>query len=292
MAKKAPQIYKTNALIEASYRLSVAEQRILLAAIGQVRRDQHVTDQVMYRINARDIAEISDTSTKQAYRELEKAAHRIASREVWLSYTPEGQKEPRVRMTRWVQTVDYYKAEGFVELRFGHDILPYLANFEGSFTRYALSDVARMTSAHGIRLYELLVERLDFGNRTIEIDWLRHALQLGDKYPSIKDLKKRVIDVAVDQINEYSPLHVEYTQSKTGRRVTHLHFKFQARSLPKKRKEVNEQQQAAKTGADRDPKGRTYGIKNTEVLAAQKDGETFDDAAYRLMFERRQKALF
>ncbi|MFM9272208.1 replication initiation protein, partial [Halomonas elongata] len=35
-----PQVYKSNALIEASYRLTPAEQRIMLACIAQVRRDQ------------------------------------------------------------------------------------------------------------------------------------------------------------------------------------------------------------------------------------------------------------
>ncbi|WP_139245660.1 replication initiation protein, partial [Halomonas sp. QHL1] len=68
-----PQIYKSNALVEAQYRLSVAEQRIMLACISQVRRDQPITDDVLYSVSAAEIAAISDTSTKQAYRELEKA---------------------------------------------------------------------------------------------------------------------------------------------------------------------------------------------------------------------------
>lgn len=42
-----PQVYKSNALIEASYRLSVAEQRIMLACISQVRRDEPITDEVL-----------------------------------------------------------------------------------------------------------------------------------------------------------------------------------------------------------------------------------------------------
>jgi hypothetical protein len=33
-------IVKSNHIIEASYRLSLAEQRVILSAISQVRRDQ------------------------------------------------------------------------------------------------------------------------------------------------------------------------------------------------------------------------------------------------------------
>lgn len=45
-------VYKSNSLVEASYRLSVAEQRILLACISQVRRGETITDEIMYSVSA------------------------------------------------------------------------------------------------------------------------------------------------------------------------------------------------------------------------------------------------
>lgn len=294
MANPEPQVYKANALVTASYRLSVMEQRIILAAISQVRRDDgKVSDQIFYTIRAMDIAEMAGTNPKQAYRDLREAAIRLMRREVWVTHTPEGERRSETLHTRFIQSGKYNAKEGLVRIKFSNDILPYVSNLEKRFTRYPLSDVGHMSSEYAMRLYELLIEvAYKEHERTVEIDWLRHLWQLGDKYPAIKDFKKWVLKPAVKQINEHSPLHVEWSQSKTGRRVTHLHFKFQVRSLPKKRQEVNGQQQATKTGADRDPNGRTYGIKNIEVLAAQREGENFEDAAYRLMFERKQEALF
>lgn len=288
MSKQAPQVYKANALIEASYRLSVVEQRVILACIDQVRRDEAVTDAVMYSVNAHDYAKVCNTSVKNAYRDLKKASINLMKRMVWITHTPEGAKRSKTLVTLWAQAVEYSDNKAEINLRFTKDILPYLTNIKSHFTRYALSDIARMDSAHAIRLYELLVERLDFGERTVDIDWLRHALQLGDKYSLVRDFKKRVIIPAVKQINEHSPLHVEWEQIKEGRRIAQLRFKFQARSIPKKQQEVKDQKQAAKTGEDRDPNGRTFGIKNSEILAAQQEGEAFDDAAYRLNFERNQ----
>jgi len=49
---KDAQVYKANALVEASYRLSLYEQRVVLACIAQVRRDEPLTDQKLYRISA------------------------------------------------------------------------------------------------------------------------------------------------------------------------------------------------------------------------------------------------
>ena len=48
-------------------------------------------------------------------------------------------------------------------------------------------------------------------------------------YSAIKDFKKRVIDVAVSQINEHSDLNVNYEQRKTGKAVTHLIFYFHSK---------------------------------------------------------------
>jgi hypothetical protein len=50
---------------------------------------------------------------------------------------------------------------------------------------------------------------------------------LDQEYKAIKDFKKRVIDVAVSQINEFSDLTVRYEQRKTGRNVTHFKFIFE-----------------------------------------------------------------
>jgi plasmid replication initiation protein len=56
--------------------------------------------------------------------------------------------------------------------------------------------------AYAIRIYELLVQYRQIGKREISVDSLRTMLELGKKYPLFADFKKRVIDTAVDQINE------------------------------------------------------------------------------------------
>jgi plasmid replication initiation protein len=221
------QVCKSNALVEASYRLSVAEQRIILACISQIRRDQQITDEVLYSVSATEIVGLTGTRSKTTYEELAKAAQRLKRREVRLFEEPNGRgRKPRVMVTGWVQTIVYIEEEGRVELRFTKDMLPYLSELTEQFTRYALADVAKMTSAYAIRLYELLIQWRGAGERVIELDWLRDALQLEGRYSNIRDLKRRVLEPAAAQINELSPLRVKWDQRKTGRRVTHIVFSF------------------------------------------------------------------
>ena len=54
----------------------------------------------------------------------------------------------------------------------------------------------------------------------IKLDEFRKSLDLVDKYQAVKDLKKRVLDIAVDEISQTSPYTAEYDLTdKTARAV-------------------------------------------------------------------------
>lgn len=227
MTQSKDMVYKSNALIEASYRLSAMEQRVLLACITQVQKGECITDEFMYEISVNDVKEMTGSASKSLHKELEDAALKLKRREVWLKEYPNGKGDrPKILVTGWVQTIQYHKGSGTVELRFSKDMLPYLTGLTKHFTRYSISDVAQMNNAHAIRIYELLCEKRDFGQREVEVEWLKSALHLEGKYSQTAELKRRVIDPSIKQINEQSQMWVRYSHRKTGRKVTHIIFKF------------------------------------------------------------------
>lgn len=270
MDKDRQLIVKSNHIIEASYRLSVAEQRVILSAISQVRRDKPVTDEVLYSVTAAEIAQLCGTDPKTAYRDLQTAAERLQTRRVTLLLEPDGVtiRTKRRRVTCWVQTVDYIDQEGRIEMRFGKDILPYLTGLQREFTRYALSDVAKMTSAYGIRLYELLVQWPE-GHREVALDDMRRWLQLEDRYPLMADLRRWVIEPAVEQINEHSPLMLTWSPRKTGRKVTHLVFDY----APKK---------PAKAVRKAPAKRKSGKLTDADISRLARPGESWEAARARL----------
>ena len=78
------------------------------------------------------------------------------------------------------------------------------------------------------------MQYLSIGKRELEIAGLKHALQVTDEYSAVIDFKRRVIDVSVDQINAHTDITTSYTQRKTGRNVTHLNFKIDAKEAAPK----------------------------------------------------------
>lgn len=266
-------VYKSNSLVEAAYRLTVQEQRIVLACIGQVRRNEVVTDEVLYCVTAADLASLSGMAVGDAYKELKDAALRLKRREVRLTQEPNGQgKKPKVMITGWVQTIFYIEGEGKVELRFTKDMLPYLTDLQREFTRYALSDVAKMTSAHAIRLYELLVQWPD-GHREVCVDDFRRWLQLEGRYLLMAELRRCVIEPAVEQINKHSPLMLSWSQRKTGRKVTHLVFDYAPKKLIKTSRKPPSGAQA---------KRKSEKLSNDEIERQALPGESWEAARTRL----------
>ena len=280
------QVVKSNHIIEASYRLSLIEQRIILSAIAQVRRGSSVTDDVLYSVAATDLARISGVAVGDAYKELKAAALRLKRREVRITQEPDGKGKTKVMITGWVQTIIYVEGEGRVELRFSKDMLPYLTDLQREFTRYSLTDVARMSSAYGVRLYELLIQQPS-GRREIALSDLRHWLQLESRYDSIRDFKRWVLDPAVEQINEHSPLAVRWDQRKTGRRVTHLVFTYVNKTKAQLKAAAKSAEQPKEQKPDDAPGyaasiAKKYGLSPAYISRHARPGEDWEAAAARL----------
>jgi plasmid replication initiation protein len=226
MTEKILTVYKSNQIIEASYRLSLNEQRVILACIAQVNSKKALLATDEFELSAKDFADLFSVSEDRAYSELQAIAKSLYQRSVTI-HNPDP-KRPKLKKleTRWISSIGYFPEIGKITLCFAPKMLPYLSELTGQFTRYELKHIGNMTSIYSIRLYELLMQWKTTGKREIEIDWLKKQFQIEDQYSAIKDLKKRVIDPAIKDINTHSDYTVSWIQRKTGRNVTHLTFTF------------------------------------------------------------------
>ena len=215
MSKKE-LVVKSNQVVEASYRLSVTEQRVLLSAIAKIPKQVEVSDDVIYTVNVQDLNKIG-IHEKASYRELKLAVDRLYERSINFI-------DGSTSKIRWVQRIDFNDSKSEIAIRFSKDILPYISNVKENFTQYLLSDVATMRSAYSFRLYELLAQYKKISKRLIAIDELRIMLDVGKRYKTTGNLIAWVIQPSIDEINEVTNLTVTVEPKKTGRKYMHLEF--------------------------------------------------------------------
>jgi plasmid replication initiation protein len=233
MNHKNLTVCKANKVIEAGYKLTLNEQRVILACIAQVNSTEELLHTNKFELFAKDFAKLYGISEHRAYGELQDVAKQLFHRYVIINNPDPENPKLKQTQTHWISSIDYIPDDGKIVLFFAHKILPYLGHLKGQFTRYKLEHIGKMTSIYAIRLYELLVQWQSTGKREVDIDWLKKQFQIEDGYDRMFDLKKRVLDPAINDINKHSNLNVEWTQRKTGRRVTHLLFTFSEKQQPK-----------------------------------------------------------
>lgn len=262
--------------------LTLAEQRVLLACIAKIDSQAELTESYRFEITASGVADLAGLeSLSNAYRDLKKAAEKLYERSVIIDDPDPDNPQVTQRKTRWISSIDYIPGEGKLVLSFSVGIIPYLSQLSKEFTKYKLMHVARFESVYSIRLYELLVQWSSVGEREIEVEWLKTQFQIEGKYARLGNLKKRVIDPAIEEINEHSNLWVKYGQRKSGRTVTHFQFQFGLKDAPKPRSQITEEEitRAARPGETR--AAVIARLTGTALSESAKPGDTFDQAKKR-----------
>ncbi len=219
MSEQKPlRITKSNELIMASYRLTLNEQRLILAAICKLDPRRPMPKKVM--VSATDYAGIYGVQLRHAYQQMRVAADALYERDI---KTFDGKGMER---KRWVDMAKYLPGEGKVELSFTVHVMPYLSMLYSKVTTYDLRRVAALDSAHSFRLFEMLMQFKKTGWAYIEVDSLRIALGLSEAYQRFNNLRQRVIDPAVEELRKKSGLDVTYTLKSEGRKVVAIKFEF------------------------------------------------------------------
>nr|WP_298059893.1 replication initiation protein [uncultured Halomonas sp.] len=245
---------KSNAVIAAKYRLSPNEQRVMYAILMQLRSDEEPTDQKFYFVNADDIVLEDGARETSKFNTLRRVCTTLYKREISITGVPNGASNidtiPLLE-TRWIQSkATYFEGEGRIGLRLTHDILPFISQLRRDFTRLPRNALMAMTSSHAQRIFEMLMQFRDTGLFKISVADLRYRLDLVTEYKEFYHFKKRVIEVAVKQINEHAGINVAVQYKKKGRAVNDLVFTF-SKDTPAqkaKNKELREVKKTKKAG--------------------------------------------
>lgn len=222
------RITKSNAIINASYRFSLNELRILLYGLSQI--DPRSNEFPMFhRIHIRELAEFYNIGEKDRgsfYDNIKDALlNKFWRRE--FSYYDEELGEI-IRRT-WLTEIRYGRKDGSLAYEYNPKLKNQLQQLAKRFTSYFLSNIANMKSVYAVRLYEISVMYLSASKQdktifTKKIDDLKNHLDIADKYKHFFNMKRFVLEIAKRDINKYSDIRFSYRIIKLGRSPHEIEF--------------------------------------------------------------------
>ena len=227
-------IAKSNELVSACYKLSLDEQRLVMSALGKIKKGEQARK---ITITAREFANSFDLDIKNAYTQISVAAHKLYERDIKIKESWEQHGDKQETRMRWLQRITTEKGSGCVELYFNTQIQQYIFQLKNNFTKYKQSHIRNLTSVYAIRIYELLQQHMFRGERTFDVNELRELLGLENRYELWADLKKWVINPALKQINKHTNIDIGsdknghmFEVTKRGKKIIALTIYFSEKS--------------------------------------------------------------
>lgn len=223
-------VVKSNTLIQRSrYRLTNEEQRILLYLISKIRPDEK--ENRWHTINIKEYCKVAGINLQDVpamYSFIKKTIKSLADKSFWITF--DGRTE---KLLRWIDKAEINKYIGDVNIKLNDELMPYLLQLKSNYTQYRLLYTLSMKGKYSIRIYELFRSFLYAGNKKTEkiyeIDAFMQYLGMEDKtretyLKNITMFKQKVIDKALEEINERTDIKVKYELRKEKKKVTEIKF--------------------------------------------------------------------
>jgi plasmid replication initiation protein len=211
----ATEVRQPNFISEAQFTLSEIQLDIFVFVLAQMTPDD--PPGMVYNIFYEHIEKITDKRINRL-KAKHKAIEMIGKK---LRF-----KNPRTgRMIYAPMFASVEPFEGGIQVELSAKLQEHLSFIKKRFTSYQLYAALSMSSKYAKRIYMLCSQwKENEATRVYDIDELREMLGLEDKLIAWKDFEKRVLEKAIEQINEYSELQVRYDAQKASRSYKWVQF--------------------------------------------------------------------
>ena len=219
-------VVKCNDLIQKSrHQMDLQEQKIILYMISRIKpNDKDFSGQVFSIAEFCRVCGLDDDNGGN-YAYIKKTLSNLKNRWIWVTLDDGSEKT-----LGWVNTITMSRRSGFVKVEFDEGMKPYLLELKGKFTQYELVYTLAMRSQYSIRLYELLKSYQYKKQVTFDIDDLKRTL-FAEVYTRGNDIKIRVLEPAINEINKLTDILVTYELFKDGKRFSEVGFRITQKNI-------------------------------------------------------------
>jgi len=211
------QIKQSNNLCNARYKLTVYEQRMVIAICSQI--DDRKGELPIVKVKAKDLADFCGFDPSKKYTMVKTTARTLRSRT--LEYQmPNGDWY----ITGWINSAFYDSKDGTITFTFDERLKPDLLNLKSAYLLTPAEPLMKFDRDYSVRLYFILKKMLKIRDFEKDLDFFRDRFQLSKSYEIFFNLKNKVIEPAIAEINAKSDIRVWHEYIKKGRIYTKIHF--------------------------------------------------------------------
>jgi plasmid replication initiation protein len=211
-------ICKDNKLINASYKLSIRESKLILAIASMVNAfDEEFKD---YIISIKDFAkflEVDLSKNENLYSKVKRASGLLLSKRVTI-HEKEGDFQ-----TVWLSGIKYYDDERTVAVNFHPKLKEYYLQLQKS-TQCRVENITNLNSEYSLKIYECLKQYEKIGSRIYDLLELKKFLGVEKQYDRYYNLKLRILLVTQKEISEKTDICFEFEEIKEGRNIKAIKF--------------------------------------------------------------------
>lgn len=209
-------------MLSAKYTLDALEQKIILLAICQI---DSVNDEKFCKFSC-SISELQERiGVELNHSRFRTFAKNILKKPLEI-YEPETDE---YIACNWFSAFKYKIKQGIIEFEMSPTLIPYLLQLKNNFSHYSIENVIKFNGKYSFRFYELAIQMRNQKNKqaAFNLDELYEILQLPTSLRDYSKFKIKVLEPALNEINETSDIVIKYEPTKKiGKRITEISIKM------------------------------------------------------------------
>lgn len=255
-----------NKLAQASYSLSLTEQRLIFIILSKIKPSYYgrITKEeveqltfeeankrlllndkksalltegdifdsnTLFSLTVRDYAEFCNIRLDNAREDLLEAIPHLAKRQVTLK-----KEDSSLQIFNWMQGIEYKAASDTIELRWSYYIIPYIQNLTKYFTKMRLNELLGLRSTYSWKLYQLLLSKKgeNIYKKEVEIDFetILFTLDVPVSCREFKFFNSKILQKSLKEISGQNLLKGLFVEKiLKGKRVVGLRFEWEKENL-------------------------------------------------------------
>lgn len=205
------KLFVSNEAINAHYDYTSLEINLMMHILAAAARENDLAKKLNLRLT---YGQLMPDVEGSGYNELRQAFKGLLKKPYEIYYKETNQ----YFISNLITAVTINKNNGLILVDLHPKMYAVITEIKRNYTSFETRAILGLKSKYAKRLYLLASQFKNTGVKYVNLTELKKQLALSDKYPKINDLKKRVLEPAIKEINAVSDLSVSYELSKAGRK--------------------------------------------------------------------------